>query len=218
MKREIIVTEDGSSSLFLPDWGETFHSKHGAVQESLHVYIKNGLEKIDKKEIRVLEFGFGTGLNAFLTYDYASKNHKEIFYETIEAYPLQKQEVSALNFDLYTETDQDISVFHQDIWNVSFKIDSNFSLLKHHLKFEDFIPKNKVDLVFFDVFGYDFQPDLWSKDILAKVHEALDIDGLFVTYACKGVVNRTLKELGFEVTKVEGPPGKRHMTVAVKNM
>lgn len=218
MKREIIVTEDGSSSLFVNDWGETFHSKHGAVQESLHVYIKNGLEKISKNEIRILEFGFGTGLNAFLAYDYGIQHHKKIFYETIEAYPLNDQEIMSLNFDAYINSGIKINDFHSDIWGESYTIGEGFELLKHHSRFEQFNPINKCDIVFFDVFGFDYQPELWDLTILEKAHKALNIDGIFVTYACKGVVNRMLKELGFLVTKVEGPPGKRHMTVAVKKM
>lgn len=216
VKREIITTSDGSSSLFVQEMGETFHSRHGAVQESVHVYIKNGLQRMEKKEISVLEFGFGTGLNALLTLDYAIHNNLKIYYETIEAYPLQPAEYELLNYNDFVQTNFSLTKLHQAEWDKIIAIDPLFTILKHRKKIETFCNEKVFDLVYFDVFGYDYQPELWRKEILEKAYMALAKNGIFVTYACKGIVNRTLKEIGFEVHKTLGPPGKREMVVAVK--
>lgn len=216
MNREIIITSDGSHSLLVNDLGETFHSKHGAVQESLHVYIKNGIELIDEKNIRVLEFGFGTGLNALLTVDFAIKNNKTVYYEAIEAYPLTEKEYQILNYDDYVKTDCSIQDLHKVACNSEHQLNNNFWLLKHHTKIEDFTSSNKFHIIYFDVFGYDFQTKLWETPILQKAYDVLLPNGIFVTYACKGIVNKRLKNIGFKVMKVAGPPGKREMTIAVK--
>ncbi|HUH25859.1 MAG TPA: tRNA (5-methylaminomethyl-2-thiouridine)(34)-methyltransferase MnmD [Flavobacterium sp.] len=216
MKRTLIVTEDGSNSLFIEQMGETYHSRHGAVQESLHVYIKNGLSFVEKDEIAILEFGFGTGLNALLTEAYAQKKQVNIQYETIEAYPLQKDEYELLNYDEFVQSSVPFNKLHEIPWNTQEALNERFSILKHRTTIESFTTDKKFDLIYFDVFGYYYQPELWSEEILKKVHHFLNINGLFVTYACKGIVNKTLKSLGFEVRKLAGPPGKREMTLAVK--
>lgn len=218
MKREIIMTSDGSTSLFVKEMGETFHSKHGAIQESLHVYIKNGLKLIPKEKINVLEFGFGTGLNALLSLDFALNHGKKIYYEAIEAFPLTETEVKSLNYDKFIRTPVLITEMHKIKEHGPVMIHTNFHLLKHYITIEEFTTEKKFDIVYFDVFGYDYQPELWTKEILQKAYNALNNEGIFVTYACKGIVNRILKHLGFKVTKVPGPPGKREMTVAVKIM
>ncbi len=218
MNREIIVTEDGSHSLFVKEMGETFHSKHGAVQESAHVYIKNGIELIDKEVINVLEFGFGTGLNALLTLEFAIKNHKKIIYESVEAYPLTKDEFCLLNYNDFVETPISLQTLHEIPTDTPRNVTEYFSLLKHFCKIENFSTNKKFDIIYFDVFGYDYQTELWSTEILQQAYNYLNPQGIFVTYACKGIVNRRLKELGFKVSKVPGPPGKREMTVAVKKI
>lgn len=216
MDREIIITKDGSHSLFVKSMGETFHSKHGAVQESLHVYIKNGIDLIKKDSINVLEFGFGTGLNALLTLRFASENNKKVYYETIEAYPLSEKEYSLLNYDDFINSAASLNTFHEIPFEIPSNVNVNFSFLKHHTKIEDFTTENRFDIVYFDVFGYEYQSELWSVEILQKAYDFLNPNGIFVTYACKGLVNRRLKEIGFEVHKKQGPPGKREMVVAVK--
>ena len=216
MKREIIITSDGSHSLRVNDLGETFHSKHGAVQESFHVYIKNGIQQVNQSTIKVLEFGFGTGLNALLTIDFAEKHNKKIHYEAIEAYPLTENEYCFLNYDNYTVSQTSIQELHKLPFNITKQLNNKFSLLKHHSKIEEFSSNEKFHIIYFDVFGFDFQNELWDNEILQKAYNLLLPNGIFVTYACKGIVNKRLKSIGFSVFKVAGPPGKREMTVAVK--
>ncbi|HLW62165.1 MAG TPA: tRNA (5-methylaminomethyl-2-thiouridine)(34)-methyltransferase MnmD [Flavobacterium sp.] len=220
MQRKIIVTGDGSSSLLVEKMGETFHSRHGAVQESVYVYIENGLKKIKKKELSILEFGFGTGLNALLTANHALKHDLKIRYETVEAYPLTPEEYVLLNYEDFVQATISLKKLHEIPWNTPSPIilNNHFSILKHQQKIEYFSVSQKFDLIYFDVFGYDYQPELWQKEILQKAFDFLIPGGLFVTYACKGVVNRNLQEIGFEVHKLKGPPGKREMTLAVKNI
>lgn len=218
MQRKIILTKDGSHSLLVVQMGETFHSRHGALQEAVHVYIENGLKRVQKKNLKVLEFGFGTGLNTLLSCKYATENKIKIHYEAIEAYPLIQSEYSALNYnDIITGSAYYLKL-HETPWNQkkATKFNDYFEIIKHLSKFEDFKTIQKFDLIYFDVFGYEYQPDLWSQTILQKAYDLLKKDGLWVTYACKGLVNRRLKEIGFEVYKVQGPPGKREMTIAYK--
>lgn len=216
MEREIIVTNDGSHSLFVKDMGETFHSKHGAVQESVHVYINNGIKRLEKKQISVLEFGFGTGLNALLTLKFATENCKKISYETIEAFPLQKEEYQLLNYNQFVPSNVSLQHLHEIPFGINEEVTPFFTFQKHFVKIEDFTTNNTFDIIYFDVFGYDYQSELWSKEILTKAYQMLNVNGLFVTYACKGVVNKHLKEIGFTVHKLAGPPGKREMICAVK--
>lgn len=218
MNREIIVTEDGSHSLFVKNMGETFHSKHGAVQESAHVYIKNGIELIDKETINVLEYGFGTGLNALLTLEFAVNNNKRIVYESIEAYPLTENEFKLLNYNDFVKTPVSLQKLHEIPVDINEMVTEQFSLLKHFYKIENFNTTNKFDIVYFDVFGFDYQSELWSQEILQKSYDFLNANGIFVTYACKGLINRRLKEIGFTVHKIAGPPGKREMIIAVKKI
>src|SRR5690606_26325286 len=218
MNREIIVTEDGSHSLFVKDMGETFHSKHGAVQESAHVYIKNGIALINKETINVLEYGFGTGLNALLTLEFAVNNNKTIVYESIEAYPLTAYEFELLNYDDYVKIRVSLQKLHELPDDINESVTESFSKLKYFCKVEDLNTTNKFDVIYFDVFGFDYQSELWSAEILQKAYDFLNTDGIFVTYACKGLINRRLKELGFKVHKTAGPPGKREMIIAVKKI
>src|SRR5690606_4661975 len=134
MDREIIVTEDGSHSLFVKNMGETFHSKHGAIQESAHVYIKNGIELIDKETINVLEYGFGTGLNALLTLEYAVNNNKKIIYESIEAYPLTANEFNLLNYNDFVKTPIPLQKLHEIQVDTNNRVTEHFNLLKHFCK------------------------------------------------------------------------------------
>jgi len=222
MRRKVIETEDGSSTILMEDWGESFHSIHGAIQEAQHVYIKNGLrfafEHVNE-DLNILEIGFGTGLNCFLTFINSLKQDKKIFYTGVEGYPLQVSEWKSLNYvDLldgkYTDT---FLKMHSCDWETIYNLSDNFSLIKKHLMFDriDFI--NQFDLVYFDAFGFQYQPELWTEEIFFKVFKALKPNGVLVTYACKGEVNRILRKIGFRVERLEGPPGKRHMTRAIKS-
>ncbi|MEC4113601.1 tRNA (5-methylaminomethyl-2-thiouridine)(34)-methyltransferase MnmD [Myroides pelagicus] len=218
MKRKVIKTEDGSSSIQIEEWGETYHSVYGAVQEAKHVYIQNGLDLVNHlNSIVVLEMGFGTGLNAYLTYLAAMDKQLAITYHAIEAYPVSEEELKALNYSEINGEDAAFLRLHHSPWNELVKLNECFSLYKMLNTFEEqVVEKESYDLIYFDVFGYPFQPDLWSEEIFKKMYDALKVGGILTTYACRGVINRTMKTVGFEVKKVAGPPGKREMVIAYK--
>lgn len=222
LKKKIIVTSDGSPSIFIEDWGETYHSIHGAIQESNHVYIENGLHHFkNQKDIRVLEFGFGTGLNALLTMREIAQKEQSLEYHTIEAFPLQKEEYDQLDYATqmkdFPQAGQLFTQMHDSLWNSTIELSQDIHLHKRHVTFEDVeLPNNYFDLVYFDVFGYQFQPDLWTESIFQKAYDSLKIGGILVTYACRSVIRRNMKTVGFTVQRVPGPPGKREMIVANK--
>ncbi len=220
MKRKVIETEDGSSTILVEAWGESFHSIHGAIQEAQLVYIENGLRFVFQKnieQIHILEIGFGTGLNCFMTFIESEKNQKKIFYTGVEGFPLQEDEWSSLNYQRFFDPNYEskFSLLHQKDWEKENMISSDFSLMKKQLMFENIDFENQFDLVYFDAFGFQFQPELWSESIFTKIKKAMKPNGVLVTYACKGEVNRTLKKLGFKIEKLQGPPGKREMTRAI---
>jgi tRNA U34 5-methylaminomethyl-2-thiouridine-forming methyltransferase MnmC len=219
LKREIIKTLDGSTTIHLPDWDECYHSKHGAIQEAYHVFIKNGLELIPQRTINILEIGFGTGLNAFITFLEAKKNNLNINYDGIEAYPVEVAEALDMNYVQElgaTEFAADFVKMHETSWDVQQQLTPNFTLTKRKQFFDQIEDKNTFDLIYFDAFGYRVQPELWSTEIFKKMYEALAESGVLVTYAARGVVKRSMQEVGFTVKKVSGPPGKREMMIAFK--
>ncbi|MCC9044501.1 tRNA (5-methylaminomethyl-2-thiouridine)(34)-methyltransferase MnmD [Myroides sp. M-43] len=220
MKRKVITTSDGSTSIEMEEWGETYHSIHGAIQEARHVYIERGFDKIAASEIKVLEMGFGTGLNAFLTLVEARNKNKVVEYHSIEAFPVTEEESKALNFEALYDTPEDEQLFnqmHQCNWNTTYQITPIFKLHKIHSTFEEAVVNQEFfDVIYFDVFGYQFQPDLWSVEIFQKVYNALKSGGVLATYACRGPIKRAMKQVGFTTEKVPGPPGKREMLVAYK--
>ena len=222
MKRELISTSDGSKTLLINELEETYHSKHGALQEANHVFINNGLNLIKSYEINILELGFGTGLNVLVTFDAYLRNNKnhKINYFGVEKYPIFFQEASELSYsELFSnQMVKDLSLkIHETEWEKSVSLDSDFSLTKlksdfYHIKNIDLPP---IDLVYFDCFGARVQPDLWEKELFEIVANKMKSGGLLTTYSSKGSVRRILKELNFEVTKLEGPKGKREMINAV---
>ena len=222
MKRKIIVTSDGSHSLEIEEWGETYHSVHGAIQESKHVYIEQELKHfMQQDEVRVLEFGLGTGLNALLTMATLVPKEKNLVYHSIEAFPLTQDEYQALCFpSLLPQFEEGEAVFaalHQAEWNSEVQLHPKVCLHKMKAKFEDVeVESHFFDLVYFDVFGYQFQPHLWSEEIFKKAYDSLKPGGMLVTYACRSAIKRNMKAAGFRLEFVAGPPGKREMTVAYK--
>lgn len=220
MKREIIQTKDGSKTIHLPEWNESYHSTHGALQEAMHVFIKNGWKKVNTKSYAILEIGFGSGLNAIITLIESKKENKKVRYTGLEAFPVSMKEIKVLNYDSLEKiipfTDE-FQQLHHAKWNKEEKINENFTLLKLHQKMEDFSPKKEsFNLIYFDAFGPRVQPEMWTYEILHKMYDALMEDGVFVTYCAKGEVRRNLIQLGFKVEKVPGPPGKREMLFARK--
>jgi tRNA U34 5-methylaminomethyl-2-thiouridine-forming methyltransferase MnmC len=221
MRREIQITSDGSTTIHLPDWDENYHSKHGAIQEAKHVFIKNGLALFENElEVNILEVGFGTGLNAFITYLETKKNKQRIDYVGVEAYPISEEEVAAMNYAKELNAIDDISVFqkmHSFVWEKSNLLSSTFVLTKRKQFFHAIDDQAAFDLIYFDAFGYRVQPELWTTDIFSKMYNALKPDGILVTYAARGVVKRNMIEVGFTVEKLPGPPGKREMFRARKS-
>jgi len=218
MKREIIVTNDGSNSLYIPEMDETYHSVHGAIQEAKHVFIDNGLKLFNQHSLRVFEVGFGTGLNALLSNQYSRANSVTITYHSIEAFPVEVEVVNNLNYnDLIDESAIYFNVIHSCEWGIEKLICDTFRLKKIEAKMEGFEPElNFYEIVFVDAFGPRAQSEMWSLPILQKMHGCLIGGGKLVTYCAQGQFKRDLKSIGFKVENVPGPPGKREMTIATK--
>lgn len=219
MKKEIILTRDGSSSIFLPELNETYHSTFGAIQEAKHVFIKNGLSLLNDKSVSILEIGFGTGLNAFITFLEVIKSNQNVTYVGVEAYPVELDIIENLNYVSQLEAKEYQAIFnemHQSKWEVENEITSNFNLTKRKQKFEDITDLDKYNLIYFDAFGFDVQPELWSEEIFQKMYDALLPNGILVTYACRTIIKNAMKTAGFTVKKLPGAPGKREMLFARK--
>ncbi|MCG8699555.1 MAG: tRNA (5-methylaminomethyl-2-thiouridine)(34)-methyltransferase MnmD [Bacteroidales bacterium] len=218
MERKIIRTEDGSSSIFVPGLNEHYHSTKGAVQESMHVFIKAGLKHLDKSDLSVFEMGFGTGLNAILTY--LHKSNKRISYHSIEAYPLTTEELNELNYTDFLQTSDTQTLVLENILQQEFNtiqdVSDNFRLHKESCKLSSFTPTKMYDIVYFDAFAPDIQPDLWDESVFQKMYSCLNKNGILVTYCAKGQVRRNMISSGFEVERLPGPPGKREILRATK--
>jgi len=235
LKRNIITTADGSKTIQIEDWNEQYHSKHGAIQEAQHVFLENGfhhfinnchLESFDcaqdklhpKVSVDILEIGFGTGLNAFLTLLVAEKNNINVNYVGLEAYPVAIEEIKQLNYaELISNKNKHIfNALHEVSWENVHEITPNFKLKKRKQFFSDIEDINQFNLIYFDAFGARVQPELWTKSIFEIMYNALKPKGVLVTYAAIGEVKRTMQALGFTVERLKGPPGKRHMLRATK--
>lgn len=219
LKKEVVLTSDGSSSIYLPDWDESYHSKHGAIQEAKHVFIERGFQKCDKNPIHILEIGFGTGLNAFLTLNEAILQNKEVFYTGIEAYPVSSDIVAALNYPNIIEKGKFESYYnemHESPWEKLIEFHTFFKLKKRHQFFQDIEDVDAYDLIYFDAFGFRVQPELWSETIFRKMYNALKNEGILVTYACRTPIKKAMEAVGFTTEKLAGPPGKREMLRACK--
>lgn len=223
MKRSIVTTKDGSKTIRLEEWNEHYHSTHGAVQESMHVYIRAGLDhfltKYQPDEISVLEAGFGTGLNALLAQEWSEKTKTHIHYTGVEAFPISEEERHALDYSKVMSAANAEDIFHQlheARWEEVVPLTEHFKLTKHQLFFAEMEMKNVADVVFYDAFGPRVQPELWEVPVFQKFYKALKPGGVFVTYCVKGTAKRAMQSIGFEVDIIEGPPGKRHMMRASK--
>ncbi|QAR30928.1 SAM-dependent methyltransferase [Ornithobacterium rhinotracheale] len=224
LKREILTTADGSKTLYIPEWNEHYHSKHGALQEAQHVFIAHGLAQFWEQDCSILEFGFGTGLNALLT---LFSPHGKVKYHTLEKYPMMPDEVQALDYpklfaEFFKQEENAILPIFEKIhaveWGEYQEITPDFSLKKEQADFiEVALPEEAYHLVYFDAFGKRVQPELWHESIFEKIYKSLKKNGLFTTYACNGDTKRALKAVGFRVEKKPGPPGKREMINAWKD-
>ncbi|HEY9006273.1 MAG TPA: tRNA (5-methylaminomethyl-2-thiouridine)(34)-methyltransferase MnmD [Ohtaekwangia sp.] len=220
MSVEIITTSDGSHSLLNTALDETYHSRHGAMQESIHVFIKEGLNHLRSihasNSISILEVGFGTGLNALLTVQQAPEISADIHYTSLETYPVPEEIWSKLNYMDAVGLKERFDQLHQAPWNQEVKILPNFTLQKLTIPLQQIDFSNRFDLVYFDAFAPNKQPDMWTVDVLAKVVTAMKAKSIFVTYCAKGQLKRDLKSLGLTVETLAGPPGKKEMVRGLK--
>lgn len=219
---KLIVTSDGSNSIFSEQFNCTYHSVHGAIQESRHIFINCGLDHFakntGKSAVNILEFGFGTGLNALLSLKYSVDNKINIDYSTIEAFPLSSELISKLNY----LTEKELNMFKEEFFEMHLtnrtdqKLNAHFTFSKYNTRFEDYIASHKYDVIYFDAFGPDEQPELWDRPFLDKIPDLLNENGILVTYSVRGFFKRALKDLGFKINKLQGPPGKREILRAEK--
>ncbi len=218
----VFTNTDGSKTLFREDIDETYHSRHGAIAESLHVFIKEGLHYFlanqEGKNIRILEIGFGTGLNAMLSYLEAVSTTIKIEYHSLETIPLPYSLVQDLQYATHwgNNEEQQFATMHQCNWNENIQVSEQFSLKKIKQSMLNFESNELYNLIYFDAFGPDKQAELWQLEIFVKLYYMMPIGGVFVTYSSKGDVRRALQTAGFKVEKIAGPPRKRHMLRAIK--
>ncbi|MGB0177214.1 MAG: tRNA (5-methylaminomethyl-2-thiouridine)(34)-methyltransferase MnmD [Owenweeksia sp.] len=223
MKRQVTITRDNSKTLFVPELDEHYHSVHGAIQESIHVFIRSGLhEFLSYKPVHILEIGLGTGLNAWLSLKEATERKLQIEYTALEKYPVLAEEAEELNYtDLMPKGPKEqFRTIHQCPWEEKITLETeapaSFSLLKRQIDIRLFEATEAYDLIYFDAFAPSAQPDLWTTCVFQRMYAALKPDGLLVTYCVKGDVRRAMKSAGFAVEKIPGPPGKREMARAWK--
>lgn len=237
MQRKIITTADGSKTIHIVEWDEQYHSIHGAIQEANHVFIKHGLlfftetyrskdetssdlktsEDQSNSSISILEIGFGTGLNAFITLLEAEKHNLKIEYVGVEAFPISSEEIKAMNYsEQLAVNSETFKELHERPWEEQQSITPRFELKKQKKYFDTISDKEAYDLIYFDAFGARVQPELWTEPIFKVMYEALKPNGVLVTYSAKGSVRRAMQAVGFTVEKLPGPPGKREMLRARK--
>ena len=215
---QIKSANDGSHTLYRKDIDEHYHSIHGSIQESLHVFINAGLKdyllKYKKNEINILEVGFGSGLNALLTMENNKDSSCKINYHTIEPFPLEYSLIEQINFKEINPT-----IFlklHKLNWNEKFLINTNFNFSKEQIKLENFTSKIKFDIIYYDAFGPNSQPEMWNIHLFTKLYSLMNKSGFLVTYCAKGQVRRDLNSVGFKMERLPGPKGKREMLRALK--
>jgi len=227
----IITTKDRSHSLFSEEYDEIYHSGNGAIQESTHVFIKSGFdyalqnligEPALGNTLKIFEVGFGTGLNALLTVIAAQKQGAEVYYETIERYPVSLEVVKELNYTQLLEDEKYRPPFHSmhlSTWNAVHTITPFFSFKKNEDSLLDFqLPQGVFHIIYFDAFAPENQPEMWTVDVMKKLYQSLQPHGILVSYCSKSAFRKTLVEAGFDVEKLQGPPGKREMVRAHKRM
>ncbi len=215
---KIVSTTDGSHTIYVPELNEHYHSIHGAVQESTHIFINNGLSFCRANPVNIFEVGFGTGLNALLTAVKSLTGERPVNYTAIEKYPLDNNLISTLNHHLFAgESGRELSdLIHTSQWNIWVDICKNFRIRKIHGDITTFSYPECYDLIYFDAFGPDKQPEIWTRELFTRIASITVKDGILVTYSAKGEVRRNLKACGFEVSLLPGPPGKRQIIRAVK--
>ena len=215
---DLIITEDGSHTLFVPAIDECYHSTHGAVQESKYIFIEAALKQCAKTEIRVLEIGLGTGLNAFLTMIEAERSDKKIHYTSLEKYPVEVGKALQLNYpEAFPAVSREIfELLHTSVWGEEVQIGSNFWLTKTEADFTQFNFNEMFDVVYFDAFSPEKQPEMWSEELFKRIFAHCSEGAILTTYCAKGVVRRAMQSAGFMVERLPGPPGKRQILRSTK--
>jgi tRNA U34 5-methylaminomethyl-2-thiouridine-forming methyltransferase MnmC len=219
---QLLITGDGSHTLYVPELDEHYHSTYGAITESLHVFIKSGLEALPaKKNISIFEVGFGTGLNALLACMAAVRLGANISYFALEKNPIDMELIGNLNYATHLSAENNsqemFMVIHQAPWNETSRIHPGFQLHKIHESLLGYYPGFTYDLVFFDAFGPGKQPEMWNTEIFKRLFDKLNPGGILTTYCVKGDVKRMVKQAGFKIEKLPGPPGKREILRATKD-
>lgn len=221
MERHLQLTADGSHTIQIDELNVTYHSKHGAIQESRHVFIDAGISYLHQvkqlNEYQILEMGFGTGLNVLLTVIFSHQMDLRINYHSIEAFPLSTDEVSSLNYGNLLQQESLFSLLHAANWDMTTTIHPKFELYKNLCKLDAFVTEEKFNLIYYDAFAPTAQPELWTVEVFEKLYQLLKPEGILVTYCSKGVVRRAMETAGFRVTKLQGPPGKREMVRAFRD-
>ena len=220
MERKLIITEDGSHSIAIPALNVTYHSIHGAIQESKHVFIDAGLYGLDHSKwpdpLRIFEMGFGTGLNVLLTAIEAEKQKAKIHYTAVEQFPVSVDESRRLNYSQLLQHGELFRKIHECKWEKGEIISDYLTLRKEKINLVDYSAGRQFDLIYYDAFDPNAQPELWTKEIFEKLFQMLHHNGILVTYCSKGDVRRAMIAAGFSVKKLPGAPGKREMIRAVK--
>jgi len=218
MKRSLRLTEDGSHTLYLSELEEPYHSMNGAIQESGYVFIDQGFKQLRITTIHILEIGFGTGLNLLLTLLESTKAKVGVHYHTVEKYPLVSSEYGSLNYETVIEglPEGILQKIHKAPWEEKVYLTRDFSLYKEQADFRSMNPEGRFDLVYFDAFAPDKQPELWSEEVFSVIAGLTDPGAILVTYSSKGIIRRALNACGFKVKKVPGPPGKWEMIRAIR--
>jgi tRNA U34 5-methylaminomethyl-2-thiouridine-forming methyltransferase MnmC len=216
MHLNVVRTADGSASLYDSDLNEHYHSVHGAVQESMHVFIGCGLLALtgELQTVRIFEMGFGTGLNALLTYYHTIGSDKGILYTGIDAFPVEQDFVAQLNYPGYLGYADAGEVYQRitgSLWGSPTNIGRRFTLIKIVARIQEYDFQGFYDLVYYDAFSPDIQPECWAPEIFFRIFQHMDPGGILVTYSSKGSVRRSLQQAGFIVEKLSGPPGKREI-------
>ena len=224
MKHELVITKDGSHTVALANMGVTYHSLHGAIQESQHVFIEAGLnyflDRNPQEQTRILEVGFGTGLNALLSLIVSEQKHRALHYTAIDLYPLDTDFINSLNYTTILNRPDLVETFakmHIAEWEKEISVNSNFVLHKKKLAANQ-AKEGTFDLIYFDAFAPGFQPELWTEEVFKGIYSRLSGNGLLVTYCSKGSARRAMQAAGFSVEKLAGPKGKREMVRAHHSM
>lgn len=213
---EIHITKSGDKTLYIPSLDETYHSRNGAMSESNHVFIHQGLNRT-KGDIHILEIGFGTGLNALLAAQEAKKQNRKIIYHTLEPIPVPNHILEQLNYDETLEGKELFKKIHDVKWESNEQVTNNFTIHKTEKKLEDInLVEAQYDVVFFDAFAPKKQPELWDKSIFNKLFKSVRKNGILTTYSAAGQLKRDLKSAGFMIENPPGANGKREMSVAIK--